>query len=141
MAQKLKGPSHTELRCCGQGISISAWQFHPQRKADRHVAGRSRHMLPMTDQCRSLRPQVAPAGCFVALVGMHFQTKIAQANFFKATIDDIECSRFFRQARRKIILAMVWLLPVPGGPMSTKSLTLAALNVAAYCKESANRGQ
>ena len=27
---------------------------------------------------------------------MHFQTKIAQADFFKAAIDDIECSRFFR---------------------------------------------
>ena len=36
---------------------------------------------------------------------------------------------------------MVWLLPVPGGPMSTKSLPLTAAITADSCDESAGNGQ
>ena len=36
---------------------------------------------------------------------------------------------------------MVWLLPVPGGPISTKSLPLTAAITADNCDESAGNGQ
>ena len=35
---------------------------------------------------------------------------------------------------------MVWLLPVPGGPISTKSLPRAAAMMADSCEESAGSG-
>ena len=37
-------------------------------------------------------------------------------------------------------LLMVWLLPVPGGPMMTKSFPASAVAIAAICDESAGKG-
>jgi hypothetical protein len=39
-----------------------------------------------------------------------------------------------------IMLAIVWLLPVPGGPKRTKSLPFAAAITAASWEESADKG-
>ena len=57
-----------------------------------------------------------------------------------AVFSDTKRTVFSFPSRWAIRLEMVWLLPVPGGPMMTKSLPRSAVATAAVCDESAGSG-
>ena len=66
---------------------------------------------------------------------MRCRTTSSAAVFCETNSTVLPCARQLVMA-----LAMVWLLPVPGGPNSTKSAPRWAATMAAICEESADSG-
>ncbi len=79
---------------------------------------------------------------------MDLQAVIAEADVLQAALHDLQGGRLLRDEQHgapcarhwAIMLPIVWLLPVPGGPNNTKSLPPAAARTAESWEESAESG-